>query len=189
MRAWTDAVRRRARDLVRLVVGACAIFLSVLTLGAMVGLGPWIDFYASYGGVPLTHAGVWAQAGLTLLMVTLALFLPSGRSMDRLENRTQDAQASASRREAGIALFRGRQDALDRRYETLARARRATGGLRPWSARRNAERDEAVTPPASDAEVAPERIDIGALPPIPATRPRTGRPAVHAVRTPSQPGH
>lgn len=77
-----------------LALGAAAIALTVLTIGAMAGFTPWIEIYASHGGVQIARAGMWVQIGLTLLVVALAFYLPSAARVLKLEAHHRDFSLS-----------------------------------------------------------------------------------------------
>ena len=62
-----------------------ALGLVVLTGAAGFGAVPWPTVSASFGGVALPQAGMWAQIGLMVLVVLLCLYLPANMRMARLE--------------------------------------------------------------------------------------------------------
>lgn len=67
------------------LIGALAAAAVLATLGAAVGLLPWLSFSASFGEARFDGAGVATQVTVTLLLLALTLFLPSGWRVMRLE--------------------------------------------------------------------------------------------------------
>ena len=63
----------------------CAIGLSLLSLGAAVGLMPWLNFAVHMGERVVENAGMIAQIAGTFLCVMLAGFLPSHARIMALE--------------------------------------------------------------------------------------------------------
>ncbi|WP_297772073.1 DNA repair protein [uncultured Roseovarius sp.] len=73
----------------RLALGVfliAALVLSAATIGAALGLLPWLEFDAAFGGVVYHNAGQIAQIGLTGLAVLLCFFLPANARVMALEN-------------------------------------------------------------------------------------------------------
>lgn len=66
----------------------------VLTGAAFAGLVPWIDLPVALSGAEVVQAGMWAQVGLTALLLILAGFLPSNARVRRLELTNRDFQIS-----------------------------------------------------------------------------------------------
>ena len=64
----------------------CALCLSLLTFGAMVGLLPWLQFTVLMGDQVFENAGQFAQIGATLLCMMLVGFLPTHARIMALEN-------------------------------------------------------------------------------------------------------
>jgi hypothetical protein len=64
----------------------CAICLTLLTLGAMFGLLPWLRFTLLMGDQVFENAGQLTQIGATLLCIMLAGFLPTNARIMALEN-------------------------------------------------------------------------------------------------------
>jgi membrane protein implicated in regulation of membrane protease activity len=62
-----------------------ALGLMAATIAAALGALPWPTISASFGGVALPQAGMWAQIGVTVVVVLLCLFLPANLRMARLE--------------------------------------------------------------------------------------------------------
>lgn len=61
--------------------------LALAALSAIAGFGhlPWPALSLSFGATALPDAGMWAQLGLTALLLLLCLFLPANARMARLE--------------------------------------------------------------------------------------------------------
>ena len=62
-----------------------ALALSAASIGAALGLVPWLEFEAGFGGVIYHNAGQIAQLGLTVLAVLLCFFLPTNARIMALE--------------------------------------------------------------------------------------------------------
>lgn len=72
------------------------VIVSVLLVAACVaaasGMIVWPDLALSIGRIPVPHAGMWAQIGLTILFLLLCFFLPANARMARLERSHRSFQ-------------------------------------------------------------------------------------------------
>ena len=68
-----------------IICGAAALAGIATTGLAFAGILPWPDLRLSYAGTDIPWAGQAAQIGLTVLLVMVALVLPSARRVLRLE--------------------------------------------------------------------------------------------------------
>lgn len=124
------------RDLPLLVAPALTIALTaglgVLTLGAAIGVFPWVEVPLRFGTWAPAHAGLVLQLLVLLLMVTLCLMLPSLRRIAALEvgHRSfrigMDDVARAYRTahaadRAGIFALSGEFESIRQRMEVLRR--------------------------------------------------------------------
>lgn len=66
----------------------------LLAASILAGMGqiPWPQLALSFGGVPVVHAGIYAQLGLTALLVMLCFFLPANARMTKLEKTHRNFQ-------------------------------------------------------------------------------------------------
>ena len=79
----------------------CTLLLVVVTLamvgltgGALAGLVPWLEMPVVVNGAAVPEAGMWAQIGLTALLLILTGFLPSAARMRRIEVTARDFHLS-----------------------------------------------------------------------------------------------
>ncbi|MEM8823407.1 MAG: DNA repair protein [Pseudomonadota bacterium] len=79
----------------------CTLLLAVLALGlaidsaaAALGFVPWLELPVSIGGQTVQDAGMWAQLGVTALLLTLLGFLPSNARVRKLEVTNRNFQIS-----------------------------------------------------------------------------------------------
>jgi hypothetical protein len=72
-----------------LVVGL-ALTSVIFSLGAAIGVLPWIEVLASWGDQPLPLAGMILQLSLSGLLIGLCFFLPSNARIMRLERSHRD---------------------------------------------------------------------------------------------------
>jgi len=63
-----------------------ALVLVSATAAAALGVLPWLEFEAAFGGTTYANAGQIAQIGLTVLAVLLCVYLPSNARIMTLEN-------------------------------------------------------------------------------------------------------
>lgn len=68
--------------------------LSFFTLGATLGLMPWLEIEASANGQPIENAGMILQIGATAVAVVMALYLPANRRIMKLEQSHRAFQVS-----------------------------------------------------------------------------------------------
>ncbi|WP_308916978.1 DNA repair protein [Jannaschia sp. LMIT008] len=66
-----------------LVVGAAV--LTTLTVGAFLGIVPWLGLQATVGDTVRPDAGLWLQVFLTILLLALVGYLPANRRVRNLE--------------------------------------------------------------------------------------------------------
>ncbi len=66
--------------------GVMAIAMSAVTLMSAIGILPWLELQASWGGETVAQAGMYAQIALTILTIGLCFILPSGARVMALEN-------------------------------------------------------------------------------------------------------
>ena len=76
------------------VLALATLAAVVLTGAAFAGIVPWLDLPLSFGGEPVGNAGMWAQIGLTAILLTLVGFLPANARVRRLEVTNRDFQIS-----------------------------------------------------------------------------------------------
>lgn len=67
------------------LIGGLAAAAALATFGAAVGLLPWLSFGVSFGEASFEAAGVVTQVAVTLILLSLTLFLPSAWRVTRLE--------------------------------------------------------------------------------------------------------
>lgn len=65
------------------VLAACG--MAAASLAAALGVMPWLEISAGFGGEPQEHAGRIAQLGLTVLALLLCFFLPTNARILALE--------------------------------------------------------------------------------------------------------
>lgn len=68
-----------------LVFATAALALGITTILAALGVIPWLELSASFGGAAYDNAGQIAQIGLTVLAVLLCFFLPANARIMALE--------------------------------------------------------------------------------------------------------
>ncbi|OIQ69181.1 hypothetical protein GALL_492210 [mine drainage metagenome] len=89
MSQFTTSYRGALQSILQTIALAClaALALAALTLTVLAALGvePWLTLNASFGGHDLPKAGLYAQIGVTLLLVSLCFFVPANARMMRLE--------------------------------------------------------------------------------------------------------
>jgi hypothetical protein len=73
-----------------LLLAGLALALLGATIAAALGLLPWISLPVAFGDAPVTDAGIYAQVGLTVLLLLLLGFLPSNARVRRLEVTNRD---------------------------------------------------------------------------------------------------
>lgn len=69
-----------------------AVLMLLATALAAFGQLPWPDLGLGWGGAVIPDAGMWAQIGLTGLLLLLCVFLPSNARMLRLERSHRSFQ-------------------------------------------------------------------------------------------------
>ena len=82
---WAAVVRALQDAALGLLVLA-ALALCCASLAAWAGLIPWPDLTLGWGGAAVPQAGMWAQLGLTALVLLVCGFLPANARMRRLES-------------------------------------------------------------------------------------------------------
>ncbi|MEC7762864.1 MAG: DNA repair protein [Pseudomonadota bacterium] len=80
-----SAAQTQSQALIMGAICAVAVGLIAATAGAALGLYPWLELYAGFGGQPIDNAGMIAQIAITALFVLLALYLPANRRIMQLE--------------------------------------------------------------------------------------------------------
>lgn len=88
--ASLQPLARIAHALALYALGLAAAGMAAVTLGSALGLWPWIDLRASWGGQPIAGFGMAAQIGLTLLLALLCAFFPSSWRVLALERSHRD---------------------------------------------------------------------------------------------------
>nr|WP_242652203.1 DNA repair protein [Limimaricola pyoseonensis] len=73
-----------------LVLGIAAIAASAATLAAIFGYLPWLQLTASFGETAVPWAGMALQVFVTVLLVTLAFYIPSSARVVALEKSHRD---------------------------------------------------------------------------------------------------
>lgn len=76
------------------LVGVSAASALFVTMGAAVGVMPWLEFEVQYGASVFSHAGMALQISLTLLLVALCAYLPANRRILNLETSHRDFRMS-----------------------------------------------------------------------------------------------
>ena len=77
-----------------LILVAAALAMVGLTAAAFAGLVPWLELPVALAGAEVVEAGMWAQIGLTALLLVLVGFLPSTARMRRIEVTARDFHLS-----------------------------------------------------------------------------------------------
>ncbi|MEL7230599.1 MAG: DNA repair protein, partial [Pseudomonadota bacterium] len=77
-----------------LLLMIAALTLSFLTGAAIFGVLPWVDLPMAVGGQTILNAGMFAQIGVTVLILLLVGFLPSNARVRRLELTNRDFHLS-----------------------------------------------------------------------------------------------
>ncbi len=88
--ASLQPLARIAHALSLYVLGLAAVGMAAVTLGSALGLWPWLDLPASWGGRPLPGFGMAAQIGLAVLLALLSAFFPSSWRVLALERSHRD---------------------------------------------------------------------------------------------------
>lgn len=86
LRSVTFLVQVLMQRLAVVVFAISALGLTGLTLMAAFEAAPWLEFSVDIGGTPYDQAGIYAQIGLTVLVLLLCFFLPTNARIMRLEN-------------------------------------------------------------------------------------------------------
>lgn len=73
-----------------LILAAATLAMVALTGAAFAGAVPFLDLPLAWDGAPVPQAGMWAQVGLTALLLVLIGFLPSNARVRRLEVTNRD---------------------------------------------------------------------------------------------------
>ncbi|UWQ16953.1 DNA repair protein [Jannaschia sp. M317] len=73
-----------------------ALALTATTAAALFGILPWLDLPVAVGGADVVNAGMFAQLGLTALLLILVGFLPANSRVRRLEVTNRDFHISMS---------------------------------------------------------------------------------------------
>jgi Tfp pilus assembly protein PilN len=89
-----SAAQRQGQVIVLGLIALAGLALVTLTLGAALGLLPWLELYAGAGGAALPQAGMYVQVAITALFVLLMLFLPANRRIMQLERSHRDFTVS-----------------------------------------------------------------------------------------------
>ena len=71
-----------------------ALAMAVLTGAALAGLVPWLEMPVALSGAEVAEAGMFAQIGLTVLLLVLVGFLPANARVRRLELTNRDFHIS-----------------------------------------------------------------------------------------------
>jgi len=72
------------------LIGLLAGVLIAASIGATLGMMPWLEFTARFGDLDVANAGVIAQLGFTAFVTSLLFFLPANARMLRLEGSHRD---------------------------------------------------------------------------------------------------
>lgn len=72
------------------LIALSALSLLVLSALASAGIIPWVMLPLSYDGIPVGWAGQAAQVGLTVLLILLAVYIPTSRQVLMLEAAHRD---------------------------------------------------------------------------------------------------
>lgn len=70
------------------------VALTAATIAAAFGLLPWPELSLRWGGQYIPEAGMYAQIGLTALLLMICFFLPANTRMSRLERSHRSFQIS-----------------------------------------------------------------------------------------------
>jgi hypothetical protein len=76
------------------VIVGCTLVLAATTAASALGALPWPELSLRWGAQYIPEAGIYAQLGLTGLMVMLCFFLPANTRMSRLERSHRSFQIS-----------------------------------------------------------------------------------------------
>ena len=136
-----SAAQTQGQALIMGAICATALGLVVVTAGAALGLLPWLELYAGFGGQPVEQAGMIAQIAVTTLFVLLSLYLPANRRIMQLEKshrQFNDSMDDISRAymtsheadRAGAFKIHGEFDSVRERINHL-REHPDLGGLEP----------------------------------------------------------
>lgn len=71
-------------------IALLALFMTGATALAFLGLMPWPELIAVYGGEPVPNAGQWVQVILTVLSIALCFFVPPAARVLKLEDSHRD---------------------------------------------------------------------------------------------------
>jgi hypothetical protein len=114
------------------VLAAAAIAALGLTVLAALGALPWLSLTLTFGDLAIPDAGLWTQVALTILLVTLAAFIPASARVLALEHSHRNfhismhdvarayATAHAADR-AGVFRLSSEFDAVRERIDHLRR--------------------------------------------------------------------
>lgn len=92
--AYWGAIQNAFQRATLIVIGAMAIVMATLSLGAALGLLPWLDITASVNGVAISNAGIIVQLGFTFFCLALLFFLPSNARVMQLEKSHRNFHVS-----------------------------------------------------------------------------------------------
>lgn len=83
--AYWGSIQNAFQRATLVVIGFMAITMTALSLGAALGLLPWLEITASVNGLAISNAGMIAQLGFTFFCLALIFFLPSNTRVMQLE--------------------------------------------------------------------------------------------------------
>jgi len=83
--AYFGGIQRTFQRIALLAIWGFAICMMVLSLGAALGLLPWLEISASLNGAEIANAGMIAQLGFTFFCVMLLFFMPTNTRVMQLE--------------------------------------------------------------------------------------------------------
>ncbi|MCF6316969.1 MAG: DNA repair protein [Marinosulfonomonas sp.] len=75
-------------------IALMAITMVVLSIGAAVGLLPWLEITAQVNGGEIANAGLIAQSGFTFFCLAMLFFLPANNRIMQLENTHRNFHVS-----------------------------------------------------------------------------------------------
>ncbi|WP_376873736.1 DNA repair protein [Albirhodobacter sp. R86504] len=91
-RAYWEAFHQSIGPLLAVAVACFALVTCGSVALALLGLAPWLEVDASFGGTTIEHAGIWLQSIFAALTLLIALYLPTHARVARLEKSHRSFQ-------------------------------------------------------------------------------------------------
>ncbi len=92
--AYWGSIQNAFQRVTLFAIWVLAISMSVLCLGAALGLLPWLELTASVNGAAIANAGMVAQLGFTFFCLALLFFLPTNNRVMQLEKSHRNFHVS-----------------------------------------------------------------------------------------------